>query len=157
VIKRRPVLRRPVLGRRGVSLVETLVAVVLLVAVLVPVLSLMHTSTAQLVQSRDHLIAEQLARTLIETYPLAPGRFGSALEGDAAECDDLLKFDQARRALTGGRADVDALLLASAFTMKVTVARGEGGHAGLGRVEAVIAWSEGPRRIARTFARLVLL
>lgn len=145
-------------GRSGISLVETLVAVVLLVVVLIPVITLMQNSTQQLVQSRNTLVAEQLAQALIETYPVAPERLERALSGGSPQtCEDLLTHAAERLALTAGSAEVEDTLRASRFTMRMEVERGVSGHAGLARVETRVDWDEGTRRVSRTFARLVCL
>ena len=141
--------------RNALTLVEALVAVVLLVVVSIPVLSCMHTSTQQLQQSRSTLVAEQLTQALIETYPVAPEKLAGALVD--GKCEDLLAHAPERLALTQGAAEVEDALRAGRFTMRVEVEDGAGGHAGLARVEARLDWDEGPRRVSRTFARLVCL
>lgn len=127
--------------RRAITLVEALVAVVLIVAVMIPVLGLMSTSTQQMVQSQRALVALQLAQALIETWPVAPETI-ALTDGRVAD----------PAALAPELADV---VRAGRYAMQVEIEEGVGGHAALTRVETRLDWDEGPRRVSRTFARLV--
>ena len=138
-------------ARRGVSLVEALVGLTILVAVMIPVVGLLQNASHQMVASRYQLVAEQLGEAFLEAYPGARAVFADSVAGDP------LSHKDARALLTGGSRTVEEVLAAGRYTMRVDVERGAGGHASLARLTARLEWEEGSRHTSRTFARLVIL
>ena len=147
---------RPARERPGFSLAEAAVALLLLVVVIVPIIDLFQMTSRQVVKSRNHLVAQQLAAALFEVYQVSGNTVTAALQGTGTlRCADFLTVASGRELLTRGSREIEDVLKFARFRMKVEVERGVDGKIGLDRIETTLEWEEGVHKLSRTFARIV--
>lgn len=127
--------------RRGLSLLEVVLAIAILATAYVPLAELWSFTTDAAIQSRAHLLALQLSRNLFEVFESRTDTVLAALD-DRGISADVLANAEVRSALTGGAPQTEELLKSGRFRMPVTVTRRVGSLRGLMRIEMTIQWEE---------------
>ena len=147
-------MSRPSAARGGMTLIEVGLAMVLLLLAFLPLGQLFQLTTAQTIQSRHHLVAEQVARSFFELYPSARERLVGRI-GRHAEVTDCLSDPTRRDLVTGHSPVIAAILKEGAFRMQATIDRGVGGKSGLDQVVVTMDWTEEGRPRRQSYGRII--
>ncbi|MBI4863263.1 MAG: hypothetical protein HY815_23810 [Candidatus Riflebacteria bacterium] len=140
----------------GASLVEAVLAILILSVAYLPLAELFHMTSQQTIKSRNHLVAQHLASDLFELYRVKENAILKALSGSGLlKTDDLLASAEVRSLLTGGARPIEDVIAFGTFKMAVEIERSVDGRTGLDRIETTVEWLEDGQRRSRTYARLV--
>lgn len=140
----------------GLTLVEALVGVLILVVGFLALASVSSTSAAMARQACDRLLARQLALSVIGLHRRRPDMVRPA-EGETAPRvrSDWLTDEAARTALTSGDGELEKQLGARRYRIESKVEAAIDGLDRLDRLDVQVQWMEEGRGRAIRFVRLV--
>lgn len=144
------------MGRRGLTLADTMLALFVLMAAYLPLAQLYQITTAQTVKSRNFLVAQHLAKGLFELYRMRSSFVLKPLQGQGTlSSADILQDAQVRAVVTGHASEIEDVLKFGSFKMKVEVTLADPALIDLHRVDATVIWQESGQERSHRFARLV--
>lgn len=136
--------------RRGLTLIEMVVAILVAVVLYVAVADLLRLLRMKVDLSRHHLAAQSLATALFEA---ATSR-ADLISGRGVP--DALADAQLKNILTGGAKGLETMLRAAQFKVAVARRTSVGKRQGLEELKVTITWKEGHADRTRTYGRLIL-